>query len=99
MDRRELLIELENLVSINDLDTDDIRLYILLLTNCIGSGTGRIGFGTIKSAIGMGFSIARLQKSCQRLVDRKLITVTSPTFPSNGEDLTLCYRICSNITN
>jgi hypothetical protein len=44
----------------------------------------------------MGFSIANLHKSCQRLVDRKLISVTSSTFPSNEEDLTLRYRICSN---
>jgi hypothetical protein len=99
MDRRELLTELEKLISRNDLGTDDITLYILLLTNCIGSRTGKIGFKTIKNAIGAEFSIAKLHKSCQRLVDRNLITVTSSPDRSIEEDFTLCYTICSNMTN
>ena len=52
MDRRALLSELKRLVFMNDLKADDIRLYILLLTNCIGSRNGAIDYGTIKNAIG-----------------------------------------------
>jgi len=94
MDRLELLSELEKLISINDLGTDDIRLYILLLTNCNGSRKGIIDFRTIRNAIGMEISVANLHESCQRLIDRNLITITYSSDLSNKEDFIICYTIC-----
>jgi hypothetical protein len=94
MDRQEFLKELEQLVSVNNLDSDEIRLYILLLTNCLGTRTGKIGYGTIKSAMGSEFSPGKLHNACQRLSSSKLIKLTSSSpLGTSDEDFTLTYMI------
>jgi hypothetical protein len=94
MDPLNQFKELERLAAGNNLDADEIRLYLLLLANCRGSRKGQIAYTTIKSAIGGGFSPAKLKKACQRLLTGKLIVVTSP-FPDciNEENLILSYLI------
>jgi hypothetical protein len=94
MDKLELLKELEKLVAGNGLDAVEIRLCLLLLTNCGGSRNGEIEYRTIKSAIGQEFSLDKLIKSCQRLFIYKLIAVTSP-FPDgmNHDNFIISYII------
>jgi hypothetical protein len=94
MDKLELLKELEKLVAGKGLDADEIRLCLLLLTNCGGSRNGEIEYGTVKSAIGREFSLEKLKKSCRRLFIYNLIAVTSP-FPDgmNEENFIITYMI------
>ena len=94
MDRQEILSKLQQLVSFNNLDSDEIRLYILLLTNCLGTRTGEIGYGTIKSAMGREFSLSKLYNACQRLSNSKLIKVTSSSPLGTSDDYyTFTYMI------
>ncbi len=64
MDALEQFKELERLAAGNNLDADEIRLYLLLLANCRGSRSGQIAYITIKNAIGREFSPARLEEAC-----------------------------------
>jgi hypothetical protein len=94
MDKLELLQELEKLVAGNGLDADEIRLCLLLLTNCKGSRNGEIEYRTVKSAIGREFSLEKLKRSCRRLFMYKLIALTSP-FPegTNEENFIISYMV------
>jgi hypothetical protein len=94
MDRLDLLKELEKLVILRRLDTDEIRLYLLLLANCSGSRDGEIEYMSIKSAFGGVFSRSKLEKACRRLFNYKLITLTSIIPIGKSEvDFTLSYII------
>ena len=94
MDRQELLAELEQLGSADNLDSDEIRLYILLLANCVGTRNGEIGYGTIKSAFGKEFSLGKLNNACLRLSNCKLIKVISASpVEASEDDFTLTYII------
>lgn len=94
MDTLDQFKALEKLAAGKNLDADEIRLYLLLLANCRGSRNGQIAYTTIKSAIGRGFSPAKLKKACQRLLKGNLVVVTSP-FPEriNEETFILFYLI------
>lgn len=94
MDTLNHFKELEKLAAGNNLDADEIRLYLLLLANCKGSRNGQIKYYTIKSAMGGDFSPAKLKKSCQRLFADKLLVVAHP-FPEimNEETFILSYSI------
>ena len=94
MDKLELLQELEKLAAGNGLNADEIRLCLLLLTNCGGSRNGKIAYSTVKSAIGREFSPEKLKESCQRLFMHRLIAVTSP-FPEGikEENFTISYMV------
>jgi hypothetical protein len=94
MDTIDQIMELERLAAGNNLDADEIRLYLLLVANCRGSRKGQIAYTTIKSAIATEFSPAKLKKACQRLLMGNLIVVTSP-FPEiiNEDNFTLSYLI------
>ena len=92
------LKELDRLAAGNSLNADEIRLYLLLLANCRGSSNGQIEYATIKSAIGRGFSLAKLKKACQRLYMGKLVVVTSPFPKSSSEEIfILSYSIPSPV--
>lgn len=100
MERQELLRELEQLVSVNNLDADEIRLFILLLTNGIGSRKGEIYFRAIKDAMGREFSRGKLTKACRQLSDCGLIKVTSTIPEATGdEDFILTYIISTAMAN
>ncbi len=94
MDALEQFKELEKQMAGKKLGADEIRLYLLLLANCRGSRNGQIAYSTIKSAIGKGFTPAKLEKACQQLFLGKLVVVTSP-FPEiiNEETFILSYSI------
>jgi hypothetical protein len=94
MDALNQFKALERLAAGNNLDADEIRLYLLLLANCRGSRNGQIAYATIKSAIGKEFSPRKLKIACQRLIISKLFVVTS-LFPENidEENFILSYLI------
>ncbi|HTP65487.1 MAG TPA: hypothetical protein VMJ66_08860 [Geobacteraceae bacterium] len=94
MDKLDLVKELDRLAAGNDLEANEIRLYLLLLANCRGTRNGQIESATIKSAIGREFSPGRLKKACQRLAASNLLAITS-NFPDNlpEENFVLSYQI------
>lgn len=100
MDRLELLRELEELVLASNLTGDELRLYILFLSNCVESGNGEIDYRTITNAMGKGFSQGTLSKICRGLSARRLIKVTS-TIPerATAENFILTYSISLTINN
>jgi hypothetical protein len=94
MDALNQFKALERLAAGNNLDADELRLYLLLLANCRGSRNGQIAYTTIKSAIDSELSPGKLKKACQRLLMGNLVVVTSP-FPEriNEENFILSYLI------
>ena len=94
MDKLGLLKEFERLAFGDTLETDEVRLYLLLLAYCREARSGEITYGTIKNALGEEFSPARLKQACLRLSDNNLIQVVVP--PLNripAGDFNLVYRI------
>lgn len=94
VDKIDLFREVERLAVANDLDADEIRLYLLLLANCQGPQHGRIEYATIKNAIGGKFSPQKLERACQHLFASSLVVVTSG-FPEDmaEKDFVLDYLI------
>jgi ABC-type microcin C transport system permease subunit YejB len=94
VDKLDLFQELEKLAAGDDLDADEIRLYLLLLANCRGSRTGQIGYSTIKNAIGGEFTPRKLEKAFQHLFRRNLVAVTAG-FPEHmvDDNFVLSYLI------
>lgn len=96
MDRLGVLKAFEKLVEGGALDTDEIRLYLLLLANCGHTKTGAISYRTIRDALGEGYSLARLKRSCHHLGKHGLIENLPPFLgESSTEDSILTYRILS----
>lgn len=94
MDKLRILKEFERLALKKTLDSDEIRLYLLLLVNCGATGQGEISYSTITGALGNAFFPARLKRVCRRLSAHGLIEVIFP-FPDKiaEEDFMLAYRI------
>ena len=94
MNRLRILKEFENLARRESLDTDEIRLFLLLLANCRAPKHGEIEYSTVKSALGKQFSFAKLQRVCRRLSMHGLIEVILfPLDGLNGKDIVIAYRI------
>lgn len=94
MDKLRILKEFERLAFGDTLETDEIRLYLLLLAYCREAKSGEITYRTVKDALGEGFSPARFKQACLRLSSNNLIKVVSP--PLNRitvGDFSLVYRI------
>jgi len=94
VDKLRILKEFERLALGNTLETDEIRLYLLLLAYCREAKGGEITYRTVKDALGEGFSPARFKQACLRLSSNNLIKVVSP--PLNRMtvgDFNLAYRI------
>lgn len=94
MDKLRLLKEFEKLALTETLETDEIRLYLLLLSNSGRRMHGRIASGTLKDALGKRFSAAGLKRACRRLSDNGLIEVLSPSLNEfSDENFNMAYRI------
>jgi len=94
VDKLRILKEFERLAFGDTLETDEIRLYLLLLAYCREAKDGEIAYRTVKDALGEGFSPARFKQACLRLSSNNLIKVDSP--PLNRitvGDFSLVYRI------
>ena len=94
MDKLRILKEFEKLALKESLETDEVRLYLLLLANCGARRRGGIEYNTIRGALGKGFSPARLKRACRRLSAHGLIEVVSPPMDGvAGNDFSMVYRI------
>ncbi len=94
MDKLHLLKEFERLARKEGLESDEIRLYLLLLANCGATSQGEISYSTITGALGKGFPPPRLKRTCRRLSDHGLIEVISPLLDEmTAEDITVAYVI------
>ena len=94
MDKLRILKEFERLAFGDTLETDEIRLYLLLLAYCREAKDGEIAYRTVKDALGEGFSPVRFKQACLRLSSNNLIKIVSP--PLNRitvGDFNLVYRI------
>ncbi len=94
VDKLRILKEFEKLALGDTLEIDEIRLYLLLLAYCREAISGEIAYGTVKGALGEGFSTARFRQACCQLTQYKLIEVVSPSLDRIAEgDFTLEYRL------
>jgi len=94
VDKLRILKEFERLAFGDTLETDEIRLYLLLLAYCREAKGGKIAYRTVKDALGEGFSPVRFKQACLRLSSNNLIKIVSP--PLNRitvGDFNLVYRI------
>lgn len=92
MDKLRILKELERSAAWDIMNTDEIRLYFLLLANSKGAGE-EIGFGNIRDALGNGFTPEKLRETCRKLERYGLIEVASSLKDVNDEDFRLAYHI------
>jgi len=95
MDKLRILREIEQAI-LAHLGADGIRLYLLLLANSREAGDGKIGYGTIRNALGADLHASRVMDACRELQDQGLIEIIS-TLPDNltEHDFALVYRIVS----
>jgi hypothetical protein len=94
VDKLRILKEFERLAFGDILETDEIRLYLLLLAYSREAKSGEITYRTVKDALGEGFSPDRFKQACLRLASNNLIEVVFP--PLNRiivGDFSLMYRI------
>ncbi|SNB44777.1 hypothetical protein [Geobacter sp. DSM 9736] len=76
-----------------ELTTDELKLYLLLLVACGTTGEGEIGSVTIRAAMGESFCIIRLRHACRGLAARGLIGVNGDLPERLDEDFRLSYRV------
>lgn len=94
MDKLCLLKKIEKLALGNNLEIDEIRLYLLLLAYCREAISGEIAYATVKGALGEEFSPARFRQACRQLTQYNLIEVVSPPLDRvTIGNFTLVYRI------
>lgn len=86
MDKLRILKDFEELAFKESLESDEIRLYLLLLANCDITMRGELGYDTIKGALGKRFSPARLNRACRRMSVHGLIEVISPSLDEISEE-------------
>ena len=94
MDKLRILKEFESLALNKTLESEEIGLYLLFLANCDTQSQGEITYNTIKDALGIEFSPARLKQACRRLSKHNLIEVIPPSLDGiTTNDFTVLYRI------
>ncbi|KAF0218596.1 MAG: hypothetical protein FD174_2689 [Geobacteraceae bacterium] len=96
MDKLRILKEFEKLTAGDALDTDEFRLYLLLLAHCGDTRNGEIAYRTVRRALGEGFTPVRLKQACHRLSLYNLVEIVFTRQDTTaGDDFTLIYRIYS----
>ncbi|MFZ3209500.1 MAG: hypothetical protein WA140_11830 [Geobacteraceae bacterium] len=95
MDKHAILKQFEKMAEKVFLDTDEIRLYILLLANSLDTGDGEIEYITIKAAFGDNrYSMGELPQVCRRLEEHGVIEILStPLEEITADNSILTYRI------
>lgn len=73
MDKLGMLRRIDRTEIYEQLEPDEIRLYILLLANSKGRKDEEIDVKTVMNAFGKAFSVDRLKTICQKLSKRGLI--------------------------
>lgn len=78
----------------DNLNTDETRLYLILLANSGEDGEGKVLFRAINGVLGEGFCMDRLMAACRRLAECGLIEVTASALEQiNDDDSKLVYKI------
>jgi len=93
VNRLRILKDFGELARKERLDSDEVRLYLLLLANCRTWKHVDIEYRAIKSALGKQFSVARLKRACRRLSGHGLIEIISPLDEITAKDFAMTYRI------
>ena len=77
-----------------NLNTDETRLYIILLANCGENGDGKILLRGINRVLGEGFSMDRLKAACCKLSEYGLIEIPPSVLEQiKDDDSKLVYKI------
>ncbi|MDO8446091.1 MAG: hypothetical protein Q7T53_08335 [Deltaproteobacteria bacterium] len=78
----------------DNLNTDEIRLYLILLANSRDNGDGKMLLRIINGVLGEGFSMDRLKAACRKLSEYGLIEVPASSLEQiNDNDSKLVYKI------
>ncbi len=91
VDMLGMVRDLEDLVSREGLEPDEMRLYLLLLANCDKSGRGRTGCRRLAIIFRRRHFQDRISQALNRLAVLGLIQVES--FLGQGDDVVLSYSI------
>ncbi|MFA5516617.1 MAG: hypothetical protein WDA20_10060 [Desulfuromonadales bacterium] len=94
MNKSRFLQELQKITDEKSLEADAVRLYLLLLANCRGTGCGKVSRSMISSALGGNFSFVALKAACHSLRENGLLE--SFRFQSEEEidhSFTMTYRL------
>lgn len=94
MDKLSILQSVKRCKIMDNLNTDEIRLYLILLANSGENGVGNILLRGINGVLGQGFSLDRVKAACCKLAEYGLIEVpTSSLEQINDNDTKLDYKI------
>jgi len=94
MDKLSILQSVKRCKVMDNLNTDEIRLYLILLANSGENGDGKILLRVVSGVLGEGFSIDRLKAACCKLAECGLINVPSSSLEQiKDDDSKLVYKI------
>lgn len=94
MDKLRILREFEKLTVGDDLNTHEVRLYLLLLAHCGDTRNGEIAYRTLKRVFGEEFTLDSLKQACRKLSRYKLVEIVfSRLNTAVNDDFILIYRI------
>lgn len=94
MDKLSILQSVKRCKIMDNLNTDEIRLYLILLANSRENGDGKILFRVINGVLGEGFSRDRLNAACRKLAEYGLIEAPASSLEQiNDNDSKLVYKI------
>ncbi|MBI4744984.1 MAG: hypothetical protein HY786_00195 [Deltaproteobacteria bacterium] len=94
MDKLRILQSVKRCKMIDNLNTDELRLYLILLANSRGNGDGKILLRGINRIFGEGFSVNRVKTACSKLAEYGLIEVPASSLERIRDyDSKLVYKI------
>ena len=94
MDKLSILQSVKRCKIMDNLNTDEIRLYLILLANSGENGDGKILLRVIYEVLGEGFSTDRLRAACSKLEEYGLIEVPASSLEQvEDDDSKLVYKI------
>lgn len=94
MDKLRVLQSAKRCQIMDRLNSDETRLYLILLANSGESGDGKMLLRVINGVLGEGFSMDRLQAACCRLAECGLIEVSASSLEQvKGDSSKLVYKI------
>src|SRR3989304_6500850 len=94
LDKLRILQSVKRCKIMDNLNTDETRLYLFLLANSRENGDGKILLRVVSGVLGEGFSMDRLKASCSKLVEYGLIEVPASSLEQINDDASkLVYKI------
>lgn len=94
MDKFRVLQSAKRSKIMDSLNSDETRLYLILLANSGENGDGKMLLRVIDGVLGEGFSMDRLKAACSKLAEYGLIEFRASSLKDvNDEDFRLAYHI------